>query len=54
MIKDDGSFDEPDWDAFECVYRKSTKIIFFRNFNCINLATTTECWDCTTTSKYIL
>ena len=49
-MKDNGEFEEPDWDSYSCVYRKypdlSNKISKFI------LATTTECYDCTTTSKY--
>ena len=36
FIQENGEFDAPDWESYQCV-----------------LPTTTECYDCTTTSKYI-
>ena len=53
MLKDDGSFDEPAWDEYECVLRKFfLYYLASTSFYCYLLATTTECYDCTTTSKY--
>ena len=50
LSKSDGSFDEPDWDEYNCVYRKFSLLKLIK-FSHLYVATTTECWDCTTTSK---
>ena len=52
--QESGAFEMPDWDEYVCVEGElltidfiilKTKIYFIQ-------ATTTECYDCTTTSKY--
>ena len=50
--QENGEFDIPDWSTYQCVFRKfiSTRYYIFNNISF--LATTTECYDCTTTSKY--
>ena len=51
--QDDGEFEQPNWEDLSCVIRRFHKMNFlWWLFNIT--ATTTECYECTTTSKYTL
>ena len=52
ILQEEGVFDQPAWDSYECVLRKRYNQIFILILYLSILATTTECFDCTTTSKY--
>ena len=58
--QDTGAFNPPEWDGFNCVLRKIVKFLLNFVVNTCAMsprllsfsATTTECFDCTTTSKW--
>ena len=63
LLQESGVFDDPQWDSYRCILRMYLEHIYFwlrRNLffyvyqysNIFISATTTECFDCTTSSKY--
>ena len=51
IFQENGIFDEPEWDDYLCVYREYNIFLFKYWIIYYFSATTTECYDCTTTSK---